>query len=163
MKQHLSKILTKRRELISDWTKINLLGQGDIPYLSLTLLDCGHFAIPDTRYSCLLCRFKIKLLHYESLISGETVDCVTNDVTTMKSMTENALKVIYEFAKKNQFDPTLLEAGRLHILQFCDLQNEIFVRENKFFRIHQLSHLQHFHFCSTFGNGITDSMTTMLH
>lgn len=160
LQQNLSEIVTKRKELFSDWTKINDESEQDetVPYLALTLLDCGHFTFPTNRSipknvsadlpsSCSLCCFKSKLSNYESLFSRQSEDRVMNNVITMKSWTENGLVVIYEFAKKNNFTHTLLEDGQLHILQFRDLQNEIIVKKTFFALFYQLSskiHLQRF-------------------
>lgn len=138
LQRHLLEIFTTRAELFSDWMKIHESRHDAAPsYLKMNPLNCDHFVIPTNPAistnatadsSCAVCCFDSKLSHYESLFSRKSEDRVMKNVKTMKSLTECTLNAIYEFAKKNQFCQTLLADGRLHILQFRDLQNEIHVK-----------------------------------
>lgn len=129
--ENLSDILIKRKEIFSHWKKLKTI---DVvpPYLSLSLLKCGHYSksMPMNSAdlpSCVFCSFKIEISNYESLLSR-----APEEVIWIKSLTENILDVIYQFAKKNQLPETMLADGKRHIGQFCDLQNEIQVNLSEY-------------------------------
>lgn len=130
LQKNLLEIFTAREEIFSDWKKLSSMDAAP-PYLNLSLLECCHFSEPMPLNSaslppCTLCSFERKLSNYELLVSRppQETEYVFEEIK-MKSSTETILNAIYEFAKKNQLPVTMLEDGRRHIGQFCDLKNEI--------------------------------------
>lgn len=130
LKKNLLEIITMRKEIFSDWTKLNS-ANAIPPYLNLSVLECRHFAESidsATLPSCNLCSFERKLSIYESLLNRPPQESDhTIEEMKMKLWTESILDVIYQFAKKYQLPETMLGDGKQHIGQFCDLKNEILV------------------------------------
>ncbi|XP_037037910.1 E3 ubiquitin-protein ligase SHPRH-like [Bradysia coprophila] len=131
LKKNLLAISTKREEIFSNWQDLGSMNS--IPtYLNWSLLECGHLSQPApndglvSSPSCRLCFFESSLTEYESLLSRppQESDFVIEEVW-MKSWTESILNVICRFAQKSGFPATILDDGKQHIGQFCDLQNEV--------------------------------------
>lgn len=137
LQENLLEIFTKREDVFADWNKLILTST--IPtYLNVSVLECCHFSEP-MHYnsyvipSCSLCSFETKLSNYELLLNRppQESEHVIEEVS-VKSWTEMILDVIYQFAQNNQLPVSMLENGKCHIGQFCDLKNEILVNLGRF-------------------------------
>ncbi|KAG4078788.1 hypothetical protein HA402_015378 [Bradysia odoriphaga] len=149
LKKNLLAISTKREELFSNWQELSSMNS--LPtYLNWSLLECGHLSeqAPNDGVanlpSCRLCSFGSRLTEYESLLRRppQKSDFVIEEIW-MKSWTESILNVIYRFAKKNEFPATILDEGKQHIGQFCDLQNEVRGIWEWFFKINERTSAMH--------------------
>lgn len=132
LQESLLKIATQRKEIFSEWQKINSMVANVPTYSNISLSDCGHFS--DGALPCGLCSFERELSIYGSLLSRapQPSDYVIEDVW-VKSWTQSVVDVVCQFAKKNQLPLAIQEQGKRHIGQFCDLLNEIQVNLPEYF------------------------------